>query len=254
MSNKLALFGGRSIEDDHKSLRIDWPIVGKDDYAAVKKTFKENDFCGRDSRRVLELEEKFSKYHNGLYSTALNSGTAALHLALVSLGIRPGDEVIIPALTFVATAMSVIHNQSIPIFADIDAKTYNILPESIEKNITKKTKAVIVVHMHGLPADMGQIIKICKKYNLKLIEDVAQAPGATYHSKKVGTFGDAAAFSLMSQKNLATCGECGMLLNKKLEDKNKAAMARIYGEIIKSKTERVYNSFTLGWNYTLNPL
>jgi len=200
------------------------------------------------------LEERFSKYHNGLYATALNSGTAALHLALVSLGIQPGDEVIVPSLTFIATAMSVIHNQSIPVFADIDPKTFNILPESIERNISKKTKAIIVVHMHGLPVDIDPIMKICKKYNLKLIEDVAQAPRAMYKNKIVGTFGDAAAFSLMSQKNLATCGEGGILLNKRLKDKNKAEMARIYGEIIKHNSERVYNSYTLGWNYTLNPL
>ena len=254
MLNKLALFGGKPIVEDHTELRIDWPIVDQKDREAVIKAFDDNDFCGRGSARVIELEKKFSKYYNGLYATALNSGTAALHLSLVSLGIKPGDEVIVPALTFIATAMSVVHNQSIPVFADINPKTYNILPESIEKNITKKTKAVIVVHMHGLPADMRPIMRICKKYNLKLIEDVAQAPGALYHNKKAGTFGDASIFSLMSQKNLSTCGECGILLNKKLSDKNRAEMARIYGEIIKQNTERVYNSFTLGWNYTLNPL
>ncbi|OGY93759.1 MAG: hypothetical protein A2406_04140 [Candidatus Komeilibacteria bacterium RIFOXYC1_FULL_37_11] len=254
MSNKLALFGGKPLVKDHKRLRLDWPIVDKSDYGAIKKAFDDRDFSGRGSKRISDLEYIFSKYYDGLYATALNSGTAALHLALISLGIKPGDEVIVPALTFVATAMSVIHNNSIPVFADIDRKNFNILPSSIEKNISKRTKAVIVVHLHGAPADMDPIIKICRKYKLKLIEDVAQAPGATYKGRKIGTFGDAAIFSLMSQKNLATCGECGILLNKSKNDKNRAEMARIYGEIVKSNTERIYNSYTLGWNYTLNPI
>jgi len=254
MPTRLALFGGKPIVKDHKNLRIDWPIIKEEDFHAVKEAFDDRDFSGRGSSRVLELEKKFSQYHGGRYATALNSGTAALHAAFVATDVQPGDEVIVPALTFVASAMSVIHNQSIPVFADIDEKTFNILPRSIEDKISKKTRAVIVVHMHGLPADMKAISEVCKKYSLKLIEDVAQAPGALFHGKKVGTFGDAAIFSLMSQKNLATCGECGILLNKTRTGKNKAEMLRIYGEIIKPNTERAYNSFTLGWNYTLNPI
>jgi len=253
-SNRLALFGGRPLVGEHKGLRIGWPIVDKSDYKAVMSAFNDRDFSGRGSQRILDLENIFSKYYDGLYATVLNSGTAALHLALISLGIKSGDEVIVPALSFVATVMAVIHNNSIPIFSDIDNKTFNILPDSIESKISKRTKAVIVVHLHGMPADMDPIIKICRKYNLKLIEDVAQAPGSMYHDKKIGTFGDASIFSIMSQKNLATCGEGGILLSRSINDKNRAEMARIYGEILKTNNDRIYNSYTLGWNYTLNPI
>lgn len=253
IKSELAIFEGRPLIPNHEKLKIYWPIINADDFFEIKMAFDERDFSGRGSERVKKLELDFEKRFNGRFATALNSGTAALHLALASLDIKPGDEVIVPAFTFVATAMSVVHNQSVPIFADV-GEDYNILPESIEKNITNKTRAVIVVHLHGLPAKIKQNVGICKKYNLKLIEDVAQAPGARYFGKEVGSFGDAAVFSMMSQKNLATCGECGILLNRKLEDKNKAEKFRIYGEIISKNKERVYNSFSLGWNYTLNPI
>ncbi len=252
--NELAIFGGKPLVEQHSALRINWPIVDQKDKDVVVSAFDDGDFCGRGSERVLKLEKLFEKKYTGYYATALNSGTAALHLALLSIGVKPGDEVIVPSLTFIASAMSIIHNQSIPVFADIDKNTFNILPEDIEKKITSKTKAIMVVHMHGLPADMKPIIRICKKHNLKLVEDVAQAPGAKYEGKEVGMFGDAAIFSLMSQKNIPTCGECGILLNKNLKDKNRAEMARIYGEIINIGKERMYNSYTLGWNYTLNPI
>lgn len=254
MKNKLALFGGNPIVYNHSSLRLNWPIVVSNDFQAIKKIFKEKDFSGRGSKEIYNLEKEFADFHGVSYVTALNSGTAALHTALVSLGIKAGDEVLVTSFSFIASAMAILHNQSIPIFVDIDPNNYNIAPSEIEKHITPRTKAIIVVHMHGIPVELDPIIALCKKYNLKLIEDVAQAPGARYHGKLVGTFGDAAAFSLMSQKNLATCGEAGMLINRTLEQKNRAEMTRIYGEIIKDKESRVYNSFTLGWNYTLNPL
>lgn len=249
----LALFGGKPVVKDHTKLRINWPITTKNDFLAIKRVFKNKDFSGRGSEEVLKFEKEFSSYYNGMYATALSNGTAAIHTALLALGVGPADEVIVPSLTFGSTAYAVLHNQSIPVFADIDPVSYNISPKSIEEKITKRTKAVIIVHLHGYPCDMDKIIKICKKYKLKLIEDVAQAPGALYKNKKLGTFGDASIFSLMSQKNLATCGECGMLLTKTLNQKNRAEMIRIYGEILTTKS-RAYNSYTLGWNYTLNPI
>lgn len=252
--NKLALFGGTPLVKNHTSLRIAWPIVTKRDRLAVMECFDREDFSGRGSQEVYTLEEEMADYFSMPYATALNSGTAALHVALASLGIGEGDEVIVPNLTFIATAMTVVHNGSIPIFADVDPYTYNITAETIIPKVTRKTKAVIVVHLHGFPADLREIKKACKKWNLALIEDVAQAPGASLDGKLLGSFGDASAFSLMSQKNLATCGECGILLNRKMQAKNRAEMVRIYGEILKSNAPRKYNSYTLGWNYTLNPL
>jgi len=251
---KLALFGGNPIVRNHTRLRIDWPPVGDDDWRAIKRVFDNKDFSGRGSREIIKLEELFSNRFNGMYATALNSGTAALHAALIALDIQPGDEVLIPSLTFVATATAVLYALAVPVFVDIDPIDYNISIKDLERKISNKTKAVIVVHLHGTPAKMDEILKICKKHNLKLVEDVAQAPGATYKGKAVGTFGDVSTFSLMSQKNLATCGECGILLTKTLEQKNKAERLRIYGEIINKNKPRIYSSYSLGWNYTLNPM
>ncbi len=239
---------------DHAALRIAWPMTTERDRRAVIGAFDREDFSGRGSPEVYALEDEMADNFRMPYATALNSGTAALHVALASLGIGAGDEVIVPNLTFIATAMAVIHNGSVPVFADIDPLTYNITAETISPKITRKTKAVIVVHLHGSPADLRRIRKTCAERNLALIEDVAQAPGALFDGKPVGSFGDASAFSLMSQKNLATCGECGILLNRKLDAKNRAEMVRIYGEILRPNTPRKYNSYTLGWNYTLNPL
>lgn len=252
--NRLALFGGTPLVKDHASLRTAWPIVTKRDRRAVIESFDREDFSGRGSPEVYALEEEMANHFMMPYATALNSGTAALHVALASLGIGEGDEVIVPNLTFIATAMAVVQNGSVPVFADIDPRTYNITAETILPQVTRKTKAVIVVHLHGFPADLRGIKKLCKERDLALIEDVAQAPGALLDGKPVGSFGDASAFSLMSQKNLATCGECGVLLNRKLDAKNRAEMVRIYGEILKPNAPRKYNSYTLGWNYTLNPL
>jgi len=250
---ELALFGGKPLVDDHSSLRISWPVVSENSKRALYDAIDNKDFSGRGSVSVLDLEKLYSEKYNK-HATCLSNATAAIHAALYALDIGPGDEVIVPNFTFVATAMAVLHVMAIPVFADIDPITFNIDPVDVTKRITSRTKAIIVVHMQGMPADMDQLVDICKKYNLKLIEDVAQAPGATYKGQEVGTFGDASAFSLMSQKNIGTCGECGILLLSDLDAKNKAEKLRIYGEIISPDMPRAYSSYSLGWNYTAGPL
>lgn len=254
MTERLALFGGEPLETNHADLRISWPRVSQDDRGAILATFDRGDFSGRSSSEVRALEDEMAAYFGMPFGTALNSGTSALHAALHSLGVKSDDEVIVPNLTFVATAMAVLHNGSIPRFADVDCNSYNLTAKTIAARITKQTKAVIVVHMHGTPAEIDPIIALCRQHNIRLIEDVAQAPGAKYKGKFVGSFGDASVFSLMSQKNLATCGECGVLLSKTLQAKNAAERLRIYGEVVRPGRSRAYNSYTLGWNYTLNPI
>jgi dTDP-4-amino-4,6-dideoxygalactose transaminase len=251
--SKLALFGGTPLIKNHADLRIEWPITDTADFQAVREAFDDKDFSGRGSKRVFALEDAFSKKFDGMYATALNSGTAAIHAALKALDIGPGDEVIVPNLTFVATALAVIHAMAIPVFADVD-DNYNLSVNTINDVLSEKTKAIIVVHMHGFAADIEKIRAFCDLKGLLLIEDVAQAPNGRYNGKLLGTFGDASAFSLMSQKNLATCGEAGILLTRTREQKNKAEMLRIYGEIIAQDGSRIYNSYSLGWNYTLNPI
>lgn len=250
----LALFGGTPVVEDHQSLLTRWPVVTSDDREAVLAAFDRADFSGRGSAEVYALEEEMAVFFGMPCATALNSGTAALHAALFSLEIGSGAEVIVPNLTFVSTAMAVVHNGSTPVFADVDANTYNLSAATIARELSSKTAAVIVVHLHGLPADMDPIIQLCHSKGIKVIEDVAQAPGARYKGRLVGSIGDAAAFSLMAQKNLATCGEGGVLLNRNNKDKNRAELIRLYGEKIQPGQARKYRSYTLGWNYTLNPI
>jgi len=253
-NDRLALFGGDPVVEDHTRLRIEWPPVDREDLLALEGVIRRREFSGRDSPEVRCLEQEMSDVFAPMIATALNSGSSALHCALAALEILPGEEVIVPSLTFVACALAVVHNHSIPVFADIDPVTYNITWNEIRKVVTPRTRAVIVPHMHGFPADIDEITSQCHRRGLKVIEDVAQAPGARVNGELVGTIGDVAAFSFMSQKNIGTCGECGVLLTRTLAQRNRAEMLRIYGEIIRTGQSRLYNSFTMGWNYTLNPL
>ena len=160
------------------------------------------------------FEKAFTEYLGGGYAIAVSNGTAALHLALASLGIEEGDEVILPSLTFVATANAVLYVGARPVFADnVSTENLNISPEEIEKKITKKTKAIIVMHYGGYPCEMKAILGIAKRYGLYVIEDAAHAPGAEYHGKKCGLIGDAGCFSFFSNKNLVT-GEGGMVVTR----------------------------------------
>jgi len=169
-----------------------------------------------------KFEKAFSKYLGGGYAIAVSNGTAALHLALASLGIKAGDEVVLPSLTFVATANAVLHVGANPVFADIVSKDdLNISAEEVEKKITKKTKAIMVMHYGGYPCDMKAIMGIAERQGLYVVEDAAHAPGAEYKGKKCGLIGDIGCFSFFSNKNLVT-GEGGMVATR-----NKALAERI---------------------------
>ena len=160
------------------------------------------------------FERAFSEYLGGGYATSVSNGTAALHLALAGLGVEEGDEVILPSLTFVATANAVLYVGAKPVFADIDStENLNISPQEIEKKITRKTKAIMVMHYGGHPCDMKAILGTAQRHGLYVIEDAAHAPGAEYHGKKCGLIGDAGCFSFFSNKNLVT-GEGGMVITR----------------------------------------
>ena len=139
------------------------------------------------------------------YGIGVTNGTHALELALSAIGIKPGDEVIVPAMTFIATATAVLQNNAIPVFVDIEPDTFCICPKAIEKAITEKTKAIIPVHMAGHACDMDKICEIAKKHGLRIIEDVAHAQGGKYKNKMLGSFGDAAAFSFQSKPSCPRC-------------------------------------------------
>ena len=185
------------------------PLIEEDEITEVEKTLRSG-WIGTGPK-VHKFEEMFRQYKSSKYSIALNSCTAALHLSLLAIGIERGDEVIVPVLTFAATANSVIHAGGIPVFVDCNRKTMNIEPSEIELKITKKTKAIIVVHFAGYPVDMDKVMEIAEKYNLKVIEDCAHAIEAEYKGKKIGTIGDIGCFSFYVTKNIVT-GEGGMVV------------------------------------------
>jgi len=175
------------------------------------------------------FEKEFAAYCNAAYAVGVSSGTAALSLALRALGIGPGDEVITTPNTFIATAAAVSHVGARPVFVDTHPESYNIDPALIEKAITRKTKAIIPVHLYGQPAEIDTIVKLAKKNNLKVVEDACQAHGAEYKGQKTGTFGDVTAFSFYPGKNLGAYGDAGAIVTNNAELAEKVKLFRNHG-------------------------
>ncbi len=194
-----------------------------------------------------EFEKKFAKYCGVKYTAGVASGTEALSLSLIALGIKPGDKVIVPANSY-PTVFAVSAINAIPQFVDVDLNTFNIDADKIDQAIDKKTKAIIGVHLYGQPADLGPILKICRKRNLYFIEDCAQAHGAEYHGKKAGSFADLGCFSFYPTKNLGACGDAGIVVGNKKRLVEKVGILRKYGE-----KER-YNSVVTGFNSRLDEI
>jgi perosamine synthetase len=176
-------------------------------------------------RYIEKFEESFSRFCGVKYGIACSNGTTALHLALESLSIKKGDEVIIPTFTMIATANAVIYTGAKPVLVDSEKETWNIDPSLIEKKITKRTKAIIPMHTYGHPCDMDPIIELANKHNLKIIEDAAEAHGAEYKGRKTGSLSDAAAFSFYANK-IITTGEGGMVVTDEKEVMEKAKLLR----------------------------
>lgn len=189
------------------------------------------------------FEDKFSEFIGTKYCVGVASGTDALELSLAALGIGAGDEVILPANTFIATAYAVIYRGAKPVLVDVDPKTYNINPDLIEESITNKTKAIIPVHLYGQPTKMDEILALAAKHNLFVIEDACQSHGATYDGKRTGGLGDMAAFSFYPSKNLGAIGDGGAVTTNSEELAQKVKRLREYGGLNKYEYEVVgYNS------------
>lgn len=190
------------------------------------------------------FEMKFAEYVGVKHAIAVCNGTAALHTALVALEVGPGDEVIVPSFTFIATSNSVLYQRAKPVFVDIDPHTYNVDVNEIEKKVTKKTKAIIPVHYAGQPADMDPINEVAEKYGLSVIEDSAEAHGSLYKGKKAGSLGSLACFSFYPNKGMTT-GEGGMITTNDEEVAEKVRMIRSHGQ------DRRYHHVILGYNYRM---
>lgn len=225
-----------------------WPYSNERELELVSEVITSGQWWRMTGTKVVEFEKKFAEYHNSKYCLGVTNGTHAIELALTALGIGKGDEVIVPAVTFISTATAVIYCNATPVLVDIDKETFNMLPEAFEKAITPKTKAVIPVHMAGHPCDMERICEIAKKHNIKVIEDAAHGHGGECNNKKIGSFGDVASFSFQNGK-IMTCGEGGAIVtnNKELYDK-----AFLIHGVGRPKNDTVYEHSVLGSNYRMN--
>ncbi|MBI3601331.1 MAG: DegT/DnrJ/EryC1/StrS family aminotransferase [Candidatus Omnitrophica bacterium] len=192
-----------------------------------KKVFEKGDYILGEQAVI--FEGAFAKYCDCAYGVGVNSGTDALYLALCALDIGPGDEVIVPTFTFIATALCVSFCGAQAVFVDVEPDTYNIDPQAFARAITKKTKAVIPVHIYGQPANMNEISAIARKHDIKVVEDAAQAHGSRYQGKRAGSLGDVACFSFYPTKSLGACGDAGMIVTNDKAIYQKALMLRDYG-------------------------
>src|SRR3989339_333517 len=221
------------------------PIIGDEEKSAIIEVM--NSGMIAQGKKTEELEEKFAKLCGTKYAVAVNSGTSALHTAVHSAGIRPGDEVITTPFTFVATANSILMAGAVPVFADIDEETFNISPEEVKKKITKKTRAIMPVDLYGHPYDYRAVREISEKYNLRIIEDAAQAVNAELNGKKAGALGDIGTFSFYATKNIM-CGEGGMLVTDNEKFAEESRIFRNHGQTGK------YQYGELGFNYRIMDL
>ena len=199
-------------------------------------------------KKTQEFETKFAKFCGVKHSACVNSGTAALFLTLSGLGIKKGDEVILPSLSYIATSSPVSMLGARPKFVEVDKKNYTVDPTKIEEKITKKTRGIIPVHLYGHPANMDAIKKIAKENSLFVIEDAAQAHGAKYKNKSVGSLGDVACFSFYPSKNLTVCGDGGIVVSNNSELIKKIKMLRDHGRTSK------YLHKILGYNLRFNEI
>ncbi len=195
---------------------------------------------------VKSFEDVFARFCGTSHAVSASSGTAALHLALLALDIKNGDEVIMPDLTFVASANAVLYCGARPVFVDVDKKTWNIDPEKIEAHITERSRAIMVVHLYGHPCDMDAVLRIAERHNLKVIEDAAQAHGAEYGKKRVGSIGDAGVFSFYGNK-IITTGEGGIITT---DSPALAEKMRLLRDHAMSKDRRYWHDLP-GYNYRL---
>ena len=224
---------------------ISTPSLGEEELSNVTDAVSSG-WISSQGKFIPEFEDMFAQYCGTRYGIATSSGTTALHLALVALGIGPGDEVIVPTLTFIATANAVTYTGAKPVFVDSTSDYWGIDPEKIEDAITLRTKAIIPVHLYGHPCDMDAILGIAGIYSLYVIEDCAEAHGAEYKDRKVGSFGDISCFSYFANKMITT-GEGGMCLTNNTKLFNKMRILRDHG----MSPQRRYWHDVVGFNYRM---
>ena len=221
------------------------PLLGKKEEQYVKDCLRTN-WISSSGKYIKLFEEAFSRYCGGKYGVTTTNGTTALHLTLAALNIGRGDEVIMPTFTIASTAFATIYCGAKPVFVDSQAGTWNIDADKIEEKITKRTKAILPVHIYGNPCDMDRIMRLARKYHLSVIEDAAEAHGAEYKGKKVGGIGDVGCFSFYGNK-IITCGEGGMIVTN---DKKLAERCRSLKNLSFLEKKRFWHE-EIGFNYRM---
>ncbi|HET9477329.1 MAG TPA: DegT/DnrJ/EryC1/StrS family aminotransferase, partial [Dehalococcoidia bacterium] len=266
MSEYLAIDGGPKARERPYP---PWPVLGDEDVEAVAEVLRSGRLTQLTGDAVAAFEEAFAAWHGVKHCVATNNGTTAIHTALAALDIGPGDEVIVPAHTFIASATPVLHQRATPVFADIDERTYCISPESVAELITERTKAIIAVHLNGHPADMGPLLALAEPRGIAVIEDAAQAHGAIWRELgtgnkeprrtwwRVGTIGRVGCFSFWEDKIMTTGGEGGAVITD--DDAMAERMRRIrhHGEGLDPSMpqgERSYYHLELGYNYRMTSM
>lgn len=242
---KLAILGGDPVKE---SPFPDWPVYDERERQALMDVLESRLWWRTPGTRTLKFEEDFAAYQQAKYAIAVTNGTAALEVSLAALGIGPGDEVIVPDFTFVATASAVLFAGALPVLVDIDPDTYCIDPDQAESAINERTKAIIAVHMGGHPADLDRLTEIAARHNLLLVEDSSHAHGSEWKGQRVGAIGDIGTFSFQQSK-LMTAGEGGIIVTNDPELEKKARSIHDCGRM---PGEWFYSHFIYGSNYRLS--
>ncbi|MGH2741994.1 MAG: DegT/DnrJ/EryC1/StrS family aminotransferase [Thermoleophilaceae bacterium] len=246
VSDSLAINGGPMAVEQERHRQ--WPEVLAEDREAVNRVLDRGLFSGANAPEITALQQEYANYLGVRYCLALNSGTAALHCCAAAVGLMPGDEVIVPAYTFVASAMAVLHQGAVPLFCDIDPRTYNLDPKRVDERIGERTRAILAVHIHGAPADMDELSEIAQRHGLAVIEDMAQSHGIRYRGQMTGTIGTCAGTSLNQSKNLSA-GEGGLFVTDDEQAYLTARRLSVFGEDLVPLEQRDFWSHGVGWNY-----
>jgi len=257
MAEKEVVMNGAGIEEIGFPM---WPQFDEKSQGEVVEILKNGKVCYWTGPKGMEFEEKFAKWVGSKMAISCTNGTAALHIAISSLGIGPGDEVIVPSYSFIASSFSVVQAGAIPVFADV-TDDHTIDPNCIESLITERTKAIVVVHLYGVVCDMGPILEIAKKHNLKIVEDCAQCFGGTYKGTKAGVIGDVGCFSFCQSKHFTTGGEGGMVVTnnedlgwecRSFRDHGYDVRARMNMLALEEKLPYIHNR--VGFNYRMTEI
>lgn len=246
---KLAMSDGKKTVTASLKGVNDWPLFDARELKEVKRVLFSRYNC-YDEMGLFEQELK--DYFKVKYALSCINGTAALHSGVFAAGVGAGNEVIVPSYTYWATVMSILCVNALPVFADIDIQTLNIDPADIERKITRRTRAIMLVHLWGNPCDMDAIMKVARKHNLKVIEDCAHSHGATLHGRHLGSFGESGCFSMQASKNLPAI-EGGFLLTNNRNCFERALALGHYGRLKNTRYSQ-YNNTCFGYKYRIHPL